>query len=466
LNEFNYLPWSRAVTIALGGRSKLSFINGSTVSPGVNDPEYESWLSKDQLVMSWILNSMERNLAEIFSFSESSSDLWEAIHDMYGNQNNSARIFQIHREVASLHQEDKPFVQLLGSFKNLWNELEMYRPHTTDATILRKRTEEDKIFQLLASLSPDFEDLRSHILMNPELPTFKSVCATIQREEIRRKVMTQEAGVSDTRAYQTKLLPQDMSSRNADHGQYRSLSENKAYKGKRPDSKCQYCHNLGHHMDRCWLLHPELKPKFTKDFRRQPRRTNNSKSYLTHNNSNPTEIFSATPGTLISDFANYLQDKQVQGKSTDQQASQDQKQSAALLSHFADFLAETDPKNSQGKLLAFMIALELVNLHDLWIIDSGATDHMSNKLTSIHDFKSFIHPTFVSVANGKNAYVKGKGKINLLSNKIESDVLFLPSFPFQLLSVSKITATLNCEVIFTSSKVMFQDLVTKKMIGE
>jgi len=182
--------------------------------------------------------------------------------------------------------------------------------------------------------------------MNPELPTFKSVCATIQREEIHRKVMTREAGVSDTRAYQTKLLPQDMSSRNADYGQYRSLSENKAYKGKRPDSKCQYCHNIGHHVDRCWLLHPELKPKFAKDFRRQPRRANNSKSYLAHNNSNHTEIFHATLGTLISDFVNYLQDKQVQGKSPDQQTSQDHKQSAALLSHFADFLAETDPKNS------------------------------------------------------------------------------------------------------------------------
>jgi len=91
---------------------------------------------------------------------------------------------------------------------------------------------------------------------------------------------------------------------------------------------------------------------------------------------------------------------------------------------------------------------------------------MSNKLTSIDNFKSFVHHIFVSVANGKNAYVKGKGKINLLSSKIESDVLFLHSFLFQLLSVSKITATLNCEVIFTSSKVVFQDLVTKKMTGE
>ena len=159
LNEFNYLSQSKVVTIALGGRSKLGFIKGLTISPEVNDPEYKAWLSKVQLIMSWILKSMERNLAEIFSFLESSSDLQDAIHDMYGNQNNSTRIFQIHCEVAHLHQEGKPFVQLLGSFTSLWNELEMYCPHTTIAAILQKRIEEDIIFQLLASLSLDFEDL-------------------------------------------------------------------------------------------------------------------------------------------------------------------------------------------------------------------------------------------------------------------------------------------------------------------
>jgi hypothetical protein len=109
LNEFNYLLWSRAITIVLGRRFKLGFINSSTISPEVNDPKYEAWLSKDQLVMSWILNSIERNLAKIFSFSESSLDLWDAIRDIYGNQNNSVRIFQIHREVANLQQEGKPF---------------------------------------------------------------------------------------------------------------------------------------------------------------------------------------------------------------------------------------------------------------------------------------------------------------------------------------------------------------------
>ena len=146
LNEFNYLPWSRAITIALGGRSKLGFINGTIKSPEVGSLEYEAWLSKDQLVMSWLLNSMERNLAEIFSYFESSLDLWNAIRDMYGNQNNFARIFQINRDIANINQDGKSFVNLLGNLKRLWSELEIYRPHTIDATILQKRTKEDRIF--------------------------------------------------------------------------------------------------------------------------------------------------------------------------------------------------------------------------------------------------------------------------------------------------------------------------------
>jgi hypothetical protein len=79
---------------------------------------------------------MEQSLADIFSYSKSSHDLWNAICDMYGNQNNIAQIFQIHHEIASLHQDNKPFIQLLRNLKILWNELEMYRPHTIDVVVL------------------------------------------------------------------------------------------------------------------------------------------------------------------------------------------------------------------------------------------------------------------------------------------------------------------------------------------
>lgn len=450
LNEFNYLPWSRAITIALGGRSRLGFINGTSKSPESSSPEYAAWLSKDQQVMSWILNSMEHDLAAIFSYSESSLDLWNAVRDMYGNQNNSARIFQIHREIASLQQNGKPFVNLLGSLKSLWSELEIYRPPTTDTAILQKRTEEDRIFQLLASLNPDFEDLRSHILMNTDLPSFKNICATIQREEVRRKVMPRSVNTSpsDARAYIT-----------------RSSSEEKSYKGKRPDLKCEHCHIPGHSINRCWTLHPELKPKFSKD-QKGGGYQKRIHDYKAHMATHSLESFSSNPVALLNDFANYLQNRYGQEAVQGRSINQEKDQPAALLSQFAGFLADANSDTNEGIQIAFLTAFEINSLHDVWVIDSGATDHMSNKLTHVYDFHPFSTPSLVSVANGKGTPVQGKGKIKLVSDTIESDVLYVPSFPFQLLSVHKLTSSLNCEVLFTPHKVIFQDLVTKATIGE
>lgn len=244
-------------------------------------------------------------------------DLWEAVRDVYDNQNNYARIFQIRQDIANLRQDGQPFVNLLSKMKSLWNKLEVYRPHSIDPVILRKRTEEDQVFQLLASLKPDFEDLRCHILMNAELPSLKNVCETIQREEIRRKVMTRDstASAQDVRAY---LAHQS--------------SEKKPFTGKHPDLKCKYCNSIGHSVDHCWSLHPKLKPKFTKDKKEgDKKRVTNRKAHLaTHT----IESFSSSPVTLLNDFASFLQEKH--GLGTVQEGA-GHEEPIALLSKFARF---------------------------------------------------------------------------------------------------------------------------------
>lgn len=71
----------------------------------------------------------------------------------------------------------------------MWDELDMYRPHNTNAKILLKRAGEDKIFSLLNSLKPKYENLKCNILMDSTLPTLSSVCATIQWMETQKKAM-------------------------------------------------------------------------------------------------------------------------------------------------------------------------------------------------------------------------------------------------------------------------------------
>ena len=72
-------------------------------------------------------------------------------------------------------------------------------------------------------------------------------------------------------------------------------------------------------------------------------------------------------------------------------------------------------------------------MHDSWVIDSGAANNITNKMTNLYNFEGFSSPTQMSILNGKHVYVKSEEKIKLLSNSTESSILYVPSFPFQLL---------------------------------
>ncbi|CAN0505519.1 unnamed protein product, partial [Discosporangium mesarthrocarpum] len=50
---------------------------------------------------------------------------------------------------------------------------------------------------------------------------------------------------------------------------------------------------------------------------------------------------------------------------------------------------------------------------DEWIADSGATWHMTNKVTCMSDFVGTTSDTYVESANGDKCMVKGKGKLEV-----------------------------------------------------
>ncbi|KAM1606975.1 hypothetical protein ACFX1Z_027611 [Malus domestica] len=221
----------------------------------------------------------------------------------------------------------------------MWNELNVYRPHTINAAMLTKRADEDKIFQLLASLNPEYEDLRSHVLMNHDLPSFSIVCATIQREETRRKIMTVKLkeNIPKARVYLSN----------------HKTSEERGYKGKKPIVKCSYYDTGGQTRDHCWILHPELRPKFSRDnYKGFPKGSHNSSYKANHTvttHSEGAQKFTSNPAILINEFAAFLHKKQGHGDNEGSTSQGDNKQ-AALLWQFAGFLAENERVTQQDIL--------------------------------------------------------------------------------------------------------------------
>ena len=59
----------------------------------------------------------------------------------------------------------------------------------------------------------------------------------------------------------------------------------------------------------------------------------------------------------------------------------------------------------------------------------------------------------------------GEGTMHLTPSIILNDVLYIPSFTFNLISISKLVSSTNCELIFSSNTCVLQDTNTKAKIG-
>ena len=86
-------------------------------------------------------------------------------------------------------------------------------------------------------------------------------------------------------------------------------------------------------------------------------------------------------------------------------------------------------------------------INSAWIIDSGATDHMTFDSRQVSPLRPSSQK-IVSTANGNTTPVIGEGSLTLTDTLNLDSVLVVPSLDYNLLSVSQITAALSCIVIF------------------
>lgn len=98
-----------------------------------------------------------------------------------------------------------------------------------------------------------------------------------------------------------------------------------------------------------------------------------------------------------------------------------------------------------------------------WIVDSGATNHITgDKDLLLHDGKVGSAGN-VQLPTGESAKISHIGKYPLSGGDVLKNVLCVPTFKFNLLSVSKVTKDLNCCAKFHPEYCVFHDLCTGKV---
>lgn len=102
---------------------------------------------------------------------------------------------------------------------------------------------------------------------------------------------------------------------------------------------------------------------------------------------------------------------------------------------------------------------------DSWIIDSGATDHMTPDYNHLTDPVPLGHPTKINLPTGATAEISHMGTVKLNTGLLLHKVLCVPSFHHKLLSVRRLITDNDCQVQFYITHCVIIDNKSKEVVG-
>ncbi|KAI3448741.1 hypothetical protein Pfo_005406 [Paulownia fortunei] len=156
------------MSIALSAKNKIGFIDGSIKNPSASNDKFVGWKRCNDMVLSWILNSIDPSLSNSVIYTELASVVWADLNECFF-QNNALRIFQLQRDIASLHQETMSVIAYYSKLKSLWDEFSSYNDLYVCVCEAQSRVAErdelKKVMQFLMGLNDTYSAIHGQILL-------------------------------------------------------------------------------------------------------------------------------------------------------------------------------------------------------------------------------------------------------------------------------------------------------------
>ncbi|XP_065851785.1 uncharacterized protein [Euphorbia lathyris] len=125
----NYIPWSHSMIHALRAKRKLMFIMEEDLKPSISAPDYEKWCALDSLVFSWLINSMEKDVALCFIYATSARALWKEAEQRFAEKN-GLQLFHLKQELSIITQGSLSISSYFLRLKRIWDEITALQPST------------------------------------------------------------------------------------------------------------------------------------------------------------------------------------------------------------------------------------------------------------------------------------------------------------------------------------------------
>ncbi|CAM8889614.1 unnamed protein product [Rhodiola kirilowii] len=445
--------------IALLARAKLGFVNGKFPKP-TEDVLVDRWQRCNDAIMSWLLASVSPIVHGQILHAKDVATALKILHTRYAGSNVS-RKFALKRDLGNLKQGDLDLAHYYAKLAKYWEELEAissvrFLHCTGDKNCDRCKEmvaekDEDKVIQFLMGLNDSHAQVRTNILALRVIPDMDTVYDMVAEDESQQNVTKSPCAEMSAMYVQS----QNVSSNSGNKQLVNSTDGNKQYQGNKGQSNrqrlyCTHCPTAGHIKEFCYkLIGFPQNSKFGKGNRNGP-------GYR--------GTMSNAVSAISTDSVNNSADKTspvTRETSLPQLSQQQWDQLLTLIKQ-----PTREKENVESKVHMAGICANLFcdfNAHS-WIVDSGATNHFVSNIDLISGLYKLPQECKVLLPNSEVIGIAYAGKCVLSSELLLEDVLLVPTFKINLISVSKLVLDSKCSVIFTGSSCQIQDLTFKSTL--
>ncbi|WVZ05164.1 hypothetical protein V8G54_018510 [Vigna mungo] len=348
---------------ALSAKNKVRFIDGTATPPQKEDDSYHAWTRCNNMVVSWLVYSVSPDIRCSILWMDNTQAIWDDLKSRFF-QGDLLRISELQNEAAALKQGERTVTEYFTKLCIIWDELDNFRPEPTCSCETKCSC---KLTSTIAQRKHEDQILQFLRELNEQYSNIQHVVVV----GIVTCSYCGKNGHNESICFKKHGFP-----------------ANKNTTGKKV---CSHCGKTGHTIELCYRKH-EFPPGY---------KLYNGKSFMTTN-----------------------QDAKNDGlaDANDREVRLTQQQYQALMS----LINESDQfynilLTDTGKFVFTLTSHEGKGIIS-WILDSGATNHVSSSLTHLSSYEK-ITPVTINLPNGMQTTATHKGIVKIGEHIILKDDL-------------------------------------------
>ena len=108
------------------GKEKDDYITGASAAPATTTSTYKKWIAKNNMVMSWLVNSMTTDIGENFLSFDTTKEIWDMAKETFSDKENTSKIIHIEGILHDLLHGNLTITKYFNTLTRLWHQLDTF----------------------------------------------------------------------------------------------------------------------------------------------------------------------------------------------------------------------------------------------------------------------------------------------------------------------------------------------------